>query len=78
MYEMEAEGKAGLTPQQKEAQLQIFYHYLQYIMNKWGRMKDIQLICYDGKTFYICHFDALSFPPSTDPPYMIVPYLIQQ
>ena len=50
MYEMEAEGKAGLTLKQKEAQLQVFYECLKKIYWNAEYRQDIQLICYDDQS----------------------------
>jgi len=50
MYEMEAEGKAGLSPGQKEAQLFVFKRVLENIINKSEYKQHIQMICYDDKS----------------------------
>jgi len=47
MYEMEAEGKAGLSQEQKEAQLLVFHEVLQDILNRSEYKRHINLICYD-------------------------------
>ena len=52
LYEMEAEGKAGLTPEQKKAQLQVFYRCLKKLCSNAKYSQDIQFICYDGKSYY--------------------------
>ena len=50
LYEMEAEGKAGLTPEQKEAQLQVFYRCLKKLCSNADYSQDIQFICYDDQS----------------------------
>jgi hypothetical protein len=52
MYEMEAEGHAGLTPKQKENQLKIFYKTLQKILSQTDYAQNIELIQYND------HVDA--------------------
>ena len=59
MYEMEAEGLAGLSPMQKAAELVVFYDVLNRILSRPSApdyCRNIKLIKYDGMRIFMSYF----------------------